>query len=176
MRSRTSTARRNAVVPGCLLALLLPVACAPAPEGATALPGPSASPAPAQAGTPEEEAALAAYTGMWDAVVTASHEGSGGSDALERHAVGGALALMTEALQGAVTAGADVSGEPVLAPEVLVESSDRAQVTDCLDDTSWGFASQPAAGVGPRLVEARLIHDGLAWRVSDLRIWEPGTC
>ncbi|WP_028649253.1 hypothetical protein [Nocardiopsis sp. CNT312] len=176
MRSRTSTVRRGAVVSGCLLVLLLPAACTLAPGGEPVLTEPSASPAPARAGTPEEEAVLAAYTGMWDAVVTASHEGTGGSDALERHAVGGALALMTEALQGAVTAGADVSGEPVLAPEALVESSDRAQVTDCLDDTSWGFASQPAVGVGPRLVEARLIHDGLAWRVSDLRIWEPGTC
>ncbi|RKS08303.1 hypothetical protein DFP74_3999 [Nocardiopsis sp. Huas11] len=82
---------------------------------------------------------------------------------------------MTQALRDARQTGGDVSGEPVLDPEVLIESSGSAQVTDCLDDSSWRLSAQ-SASAEPRRVDAGLVHDGLAWRVSDLRIWEPGTC
>ncbi|WP_304455292.1 hypothetical protein [Nocardiopsis sp. YSL2] len=174
MRSRVSTASRGAAAAGCLVALLLPTACATAAEDAPAVPelSPTASTGRAE---DEEAAALAAYTGMWEAVVTASHDGADRSAELERHAVDGALALMTQALEDAREAGSDISGEPVLDPEVVVESSDSAQVTDCLDDSSWRLSAQ-SAPAGPRRVDAGLVHDGLAWRVSDLRIWEPGTC
>ncbi|GAB2522288.1 hypothetical protein GCM10026982_56490 [Nocardiopsis aegyptia] len=165
-----STASRGAVAAGCLTALLLPTACATADGDAPAVPEPSSA-----AATDDEAAALAAYTGMWEAVVTASHDGTDGSAELERHAVDGALALMTQALEDARRTGSDVSGEPVLSPEVVIESSDTAQVTDCLDDSSWRLSAQ-SASAEPRRVDAGLVHDGLAWRVSDLRIWEPGTC
>ncbi|KOX13360.1 hypothetical protein [Nocardiopsis sp. NRRL B-16309] len=171
MRSRVSTAPRGAVAAGCLIALLLPTGCASAAEEAADAPDPS----PTASAADDEAAVLTAYTGMWEAVVTASHEGTGASAELERHAVDGALVLMTQALEDARRTGSDVSGEPALDPEVLIESTDRAQVTDCLDDSSWRLSAQ-AASAEPRRVDAVLVHDGLAWRVSDLRIWEPGTC
>ena len=171
MRSRISTAPRCAVVAGFLVALLLPTACAPAAEEAPAV----SEPSPTASAADDEAAALAAYTGMWEAVVTASHDGTDGSAELERHAVDGALDLMTQALEDAREAGSAASGEPVLDPEVLIGSSASAQVTDCLDDSSWRLSAQ-SAPAGPRRVDAGLVHDGLAWRVSDLRIWEPGTC
>lgn len=174
MRSRVSTAPRGALAAGCLIALLLPTACAPAAENEPAASEPSPAASTTQAAD-DEAAALAAYTGMWDAVVTASHDGTDGSADLERHAVDGAFALMTQALEDARRSGTDVSGEPVLDPEVLIESSDSAQVTDCLDDSSWRLSAQ-SASAEPRRVDAGLVHDGLAWRVSELRIWEPGTC
>lgn len=175
MRSTISTAGRRAVAVACLVVLVLPTACAPTAEETSAVTGAPPS-APEGAGA-DEAAALDAYTGMWEAVVTASHGGADGSEDLRRHAVGGALELMTEALEGAREAGTDVSGEPALDPSVRIESSDSAQVTDCLDDSSWRLTAGPApSGTGPRRVDAGLVHDGLAWRVSDLRIWEPGTC
>jgi hypothetical protein len=153
------------------VALILSTGCGAAPGESTEAPEPSPT---AQAAS-DEDAALAAYTGMWEAVVTASHEGTDGSAELERHAVDGALALMAQALEDARRAGSDVSGEPVLDPEVRIESSTSAQVTDCLDDSSWRLSAR-SASAEPRRVDAGLVHDGLAWRVSDLRIWEPGTC
>ncbi|NYH54488.1 hypothetical protein HNR06_004077 [Nocardiopsis arvandica] len=171
---RAGFARHRAAAAGCCAALALSAGCAAPGEGtseaaATALPS---SPSPSD----EEAAALAAYTGMWDVVVAASHEGGGVPSELEDHAVGGALALMSTALEGARTAGAQVTGEPVLDPSVAVEGPDLATVDDCLDDSGWNLGVGSSSGRGPRLVEATLIHDGLAWRVSDLRIWEAGSC
>lgn len=137
---------------------------------------PVAATPPAHPSSGEEEAVLAAYTGMWEAVADASHEGADESADLEEHAVGAALALMTDALRGARAEGAQVTGEPVLDPSVRIEDADRAEVTDCLDDSDWNLGAGASSQGGPRRVDAALIHDGLAWRVSDLRIWETGTC
>lgn len=176
---RNGAVRRVAAVVGCSAALVLAAGCA-APGNASSESGTAGAPAPPGPSDPprtdEETAALSAYTGMWDTVVAASHEGGEVPAELEDHAVGGALALMTAALDGARTAGAEVTGEPVLDPAVTVEGPDRATVDDCLDDSGWNLGVGSSSGQGPRLVEATLIHDGLAWRVSDLRIWEAGSC
>ena len=129
---------------------------------------PSASP------SGDEEIALAAYTGMWDAVVAASHGDEEASHTLDDHAVGGARELMRTALADAA-AGGGTEGEPVLDPDIEVESPERAVVDDCVDDSAWGTGGSEGAA-GPRRVDATLIHDGLAWRVSELRIWEAGSC
>lgn len=165
---------RAAAVAGCCAALALATGCASA-EDATPEAGAAAS-SPAPPSTEEEAAALAAYTGMWDTVVAASHEGGEVPPELRDYAVSGAYALMSAALEGSGSSGAQVTGEPVLAPVAEVEGPDTATVDDCLDDSSWNLGMGSASGQGPRLVEATLIHDGLAWRVSDLRIWEAGSC
>lgn len=122
----------------------------------------------------EEEAALAAYTGMWDAVVAASHGDEEASRALDDHAVGSARELMRTALAEAA-AGGETEGEPVLDPTIDVEGPERAVVDDCVDDSAWGTGGTGGTA-GARRVDATLIHDGLAWRVSELRIWEAGSC
>lgn len=129
---------------------------------------PSASPAG------EEEDALAAYTGMWDAVVAASHGDEEASRALDDHAVGSARELMRTALAEAA-AGGETEGEPALDPTIDVEGPERAVVDDCVDDSDWGTGGTKGTA-GARRVDATLIHDGLAWRVSELRIWEAGSC
>lgn len=171
---RTGFVRRVVATTGCCAVVALSAGCSSSeetPGEEPAAPSPSAPPA-----QEEDAAALAAYTGMWDAVVAASHEGGQAPAELEEHAVGGALALMTAALEGARASGAEVTGEPVLDPTVAVGGPDHATVDDCLDDSSWNLGVGSSPGAGPRRVEATLIHDGLAWRVSDLRIWEPGSC
>ncbi|MDE3721977.1 hypothetical protein PWG71_11305 [Nocardiopsis sp. N85] len=138
--------------------------------------GPSedAEPRPAASASGDEEAALAAYTGMWDAVVAASQGDEDASRALDDHAVDGARELMRAALADAAAGGA-TEGEPVLDPTVSVESPERAIVDDCVDDSAWGTGGAGGTAA-PRRVDATLIHDGLAWRVSELRIWEAGSC
>ncbi|WP_150244342.1 hypothetical protein [Nocardiopsis quinghaiensis] len=169
---RAVRARSWTAVAGCCAALALSAGCAASGDGVQAATPPPPEPSPSD----EEAAALAAYTGMWDTVVAASHEGGGVPADLEDHAAGGALVLMSTALEGARAAGAKVTGEPVLDPSVEVGGSDRATVDDCLDDSDWNLGVGSSTGEGPRRVEATLIHDGLAWRVSDLRIWEAGSC
>ncbi|CAL9378186.1 hypothetical protein SUDANB121_01008 [Nocardiopsis dassonvillei] len=132
------------------------------------------SPRPSAAPTGDEDAALAAYTGMWDAVVAASHGDGDASRALDDHAVGAARELMRTALDEAAAGGA-AQGEPVLEPSVTVESPELAVVDDCVDDSAWRTGGT-AGTEGRRRVDATLIHDGLAWRVSELRIWEAGSC
>ena len=170
---RNGAVRRAAAAAGCCVALALAAGCASSEDAASeagAAPSPSTTPS-----SDEEGAALAAYTGMWDTVVAASHEGGEVPPELQDYAVGGAYALMSAALEGAGSGG-QVTGEPVLAPVAEVEGPDSATVDDCLDDSSWNLGMGSSSGQGPRLVEATLIHDGLAWRVSDLRIWEAGSC
>ncbi|GAA4956805.1 hypothetical protein GCM10023224_48330 [Streptomonospora halophila] len=174
-RSSPGTADILRAVVGCAASVLLAAGCAAGPgastgSGASASPGASAAP-PA---TDREQAALDAYTAMWEEAAAASHQGGGDTGELDRYATGAALLLLSEALAGAD--GTEVTGEPVLDPEVEIESKDRASVTDCLDDSGWNLGAGPATAAGPRKVEAGLVHDGLVWRVSEMRIWEPGTC
>ncbi|MEU0491500.1 hypothetical protein ABZ249_19895 [Nocardiopsis sp. NPDC006139] len=154
-------------------ALLAAVGCS-APAAETDGAGTEPRPAPTAAAGGDEEAALAAYTGMWDAVVAASHGDEEASRALDDHAVGAAREIMRTALDEAA-AGGNAEGEPVLDPAVTVESPELAVVADCVDDSAWRTGGS-AGTAGPRKVDATLIHDGLAWRVSELRIWEAGSC
>ncbi|MEU0242338.1 hypothetical protein ABZ234_32060 [Nocardiopsis sp. NPDC006198] len=176
----TTAARRDvavlraAAVAGCCAALVLATGCASSEDAGSEAGAATSSPPPPA--NEEEAAALDAYTGMWDTVVAASHEGGEVPPELQDYAVGGAYALMSAALEGAGASSGQVTGEPVLAPVAEVEGPDSATVEDCLDDSAWNLGMGSSPGQGPRLVEATLIHDGLAWRVSDLRIWEAGSC
>lgn len=132
-----------------------------------------------------EEAAVEAYESMWDVVVEASHAGDPDPEALEQFASGDALALMRQTLQGAAEDEADVEGEPFLDPEVVEaspeEEPDTVVLLDCADGSQWmeeasEDADESATPSGKREIDATVINDGLSWRVSELRIWEPGTC
>ncbi|WP_444963389.1 hypothetical protein [Nocardiopsis sp. M1B1] len=177
---RTGAVPRAAAIAGFCAVFALTAGCSSSGSGVSegAVSGAEAAPSsPAAPSGDEEAAALAAYTGMWDTVVAASHEGGEVPSELRDYAVGGAYALMSAALEGARTSGAQVTGEPVLQPVAAVEGPDSATVEDCLDDSGWNLGmGGSSSGQGPRLVEATLVHDGLAWRVSDLRIWEAGSC
>ncbi len=170
--ARRSPARRRVAVSACCAVLALAVGCASSTEETADPPEPE----PSDSTLAEEEAVLTAYTGMWDTVVAASHEGGEVPPELGDYAVGGAHALMSAALDGARATGAQVTGEPELDPVAEVEGPASATVDDCLDDSTWNLGMGAPSGQGPRLIEATLIHDGLAWRVSDLRIWEAATC
>ncbi|MFC7326855.1 hypothetical protein [Marinactinospora rubrisoli] len=164
-----SSAGRRTTAVGCAAVLLLTAGCGGSSDSATdPAATPAASPAPAT-----EEAAVQAYTDMWDIVVAASHEGDADPDGLDRHATGDALILMRHALEGA--ADAEVTGEPVLNPRTELTEPDQVEITDCVDDSTWNIGGG-AGGAGQRRVDAAVTHDGLVWRVSELRIWEPGTC
>ncbi|WP_306370465.1 hypothetical protein [Nocardiopsis sp. CC223A] len=153
---------------------LLAVAGCSEPAAGTDGAAAETEPPPAATAAGDEDAALAAYTGMWDAVVAASHGDQDASRALDDHAVGAAREIMRTALDEAA-AGGTAEGEPVLAPTVTVESPELAVVADCVDDSAWRTGGATGTA-GPRKVDATLIHDGLAWRVSELRIWEAGSC
>ncbi|WP_239648829.1 hypothetical protein [Nocardiopsis chromatogenes] len=123
---------------------------------------------------------MGAYTDMWNVVVEASHSGDPDPEELADHASGDALELMRQTLQGASDDGVTVVGEPLLSPEVTESSEREVTILDCVDDSEWveqGEASSSAeAEPGPRKVDATVSNDGLVWRVSELRIWEQGSC
>ena len=146
---------------------------APAPEESSAPPSPEDA---------AEESALEAYAGMWAAVVEASHEGETDPDDLENYASGEALALMRHGLESAGDDGA-FEGEPDLNPEVVErepqENPETVELIDCADGAEWtGGESSPSdePPTGTRQIDATVTDDGLAWRVSELRIWEQGSC
>ncbi|GAA4935912.1 hypothetical protein GCM10023224_15880 [Streptomonospora halophila] len=124
---------------------------------------------------------------MWDVVVEASHNSDPDPANLDRYATGDALALMRQTLRSANDDDVTVVGEPVLDPEVTdispQKAPDTVTILDCVDDSGWteeesGAQSEsPDPGEDqPRKVDATVRHDGLTWQVSQLRIWEQGTC
>lgn len=157
--------------------------CSGEEGGATPAPEPSvtsSSPSPSV-----EDTALGVYERMWEVVVEASHAGDPDPPELETYASGDALALMKQTLEGAAEDQADVGGEPELDPEVVEVSPDAnpnsVTILDCADGSDWveRDASGTVDGEGPsgsRQIDAVVTNEGLSWRVSELRIWEPGTC
>lgn len=152
-------------------------------EGGTT--APPAEPSGTPSSPTAEDMALEAYEQMWGVVVEASHEGEADPPDLEVYASGDALALMRQTLEGAVEDQAEVTGEPVLDPEVVGVSpeADPNSVTilDCADGSDWMEEAETGTEdaedpSGSRQIDATVNHDGLSWRVSELRIWEPGTC
>ncbi|MBE2997186.1 hypothetical protein IDM40_00505 [Nocardiopsis sp. HNM0947] len=154
-------------------------ACTAEEEPAPAPEEPSEPPSPEEAA---EQSALEAYEGMWEIVVEASHDGNPDPDELENYASGDALALMRHGLESAEDDGA-FEGEPDLNPEVVErepqENPETVELIDCADGAEWtGSESSPSddASAGTRQIDATVTDDGLAWRVSELRIWEQGSC
>ena len=154
-------------------------ACTAEEEPAPAPEEPPDTPSPEEAA---EASALEAYEGMWNVVVEASHEGERDPNELGNYASGDALALMRQTLETAADEPDGFQGEPVLNPEVVeldpAEEPETAELLDCVEGDEWtGIDASPeSADPGTRQVDATVEDDGLAWRVSELRIWEPGSC
>lgn len=141
-------------------------------------PEPAPSPTESVQETTPQDSAVEVYHGMWDVVVEASHAGDPDPAELQEYASGQALELMRQTLEGAAEEQAEVEGEPVLNPEVVDSTADTVTILDCADGSDWVESdSESEVGEGGRReIDATVTHDGLSWRVSELRIWEPGTC
>ncbi|GAA1109894.1 hypothetical protein NE857_32365 [Nocardiopsis exhalans] len=139
------------------------------------------TPSPTFASEEPEAAALEAYEAMWGVVIEASHEGDADPPELKLYSSGEALALMLSTLEGAAEDQAVVTGEPVLSPQVVDASDDEVTLLDCMDSSDWiesdeGGEQEASPSGGLRKVDAQVAHDGLVWKVVDLRIWEIGSC
>ncbi|MBB6174941.1 hypothetical protein HNR23_005001 [Nocardiopsis mwathae] len=150
------------------------------------LPTSEPSPAPSEAEPSAEEAALEAYEGMWSVVVEISRTTEADSSDLDRFAEGQALELAQHGLGAESDENVVARGAPTFSPEVvsLDEREESAEIEDCMDSSEWlredadtgELAEEAPDGPILRKIEATADYDGLAWRVSSLRIFEQGTC
>ena len=150
-------------------------------------PDPGASEPTDHSAAPEEtaeHAALETYESMWDVLVEESHRAEPDYSGLELYASGDAFALVRHGLGAETEDGVVSRGEPTFSPEVVADEEDRAEIEDCMDSTAWlredsetGELVEPSPE-GPllRRVDATVTFDGLSWKVTDLQIWEIGSC
>ncbi|WP_435107141.1 hypothetical protein [Nocardiopsis synnemataformans] len=131
-----------------------------------------------------EEAALEAYESMWSVLVEESHHVDPDYSDLELYASGDALALVEHGLNAEAEDGFVSRGEPTFSPEAAADDDELVTIEDCMDSTSWlredgetGELVEPSPE-DPilRQVDATVDFDGLSWKVTDLRIWESGSC
>ncbi|WP_146165669.1 hypothetical protein [Murinocardiopsis flavida] len=152
----------------------------------SASPAPSGNPSPSKSTLSTEDAALEAYEGMWSIVVENSHTTEPDVTDLDRFAKGEALELAKHGLGAESGENVIARGEPEFSPEVtsVDEKNDSAEIKDCLDSTNWLredadtgelIEEEPTSPIR-RTVEATADYDGLTWRISQLRIFEQGSC
>ncbi|WP_159944000.1 MULTISPECIES: hypothetical protein [unclassified Nocardiopsis] len=166
---------------GVLLVGALVVGCTPSESEPD--PRPSAPPEPTEQ-APPEDLALEAYTSMWDVLVEEARKPEPDYSQLELYASGDALALVEHGLVAEGDEGVIARGEPTFSPEVVSAEDTHVEIEDCMDSTSWlredaesGELVEPSPETPVlRRVDAGVSFDGLSWRVSDLRIWEIGSC
>jgi len=123
---------------------------------------------------------------MWDVVVEQSRTTKPDYSELERYAEGDALALAEHGLGEESEEGVVSRGEPVFSPEVIEHDggAEEVELRDCVDSSGWQredaetgeLIDEPPEEPIERRIDATVSNDGLAWRVSDLRIWEVGSC
>ncbi|MEV6461498.1 hypothetical protein AB0M66_23045 [Streptomyces albidoflavus] len=118
-----------------------PKEAAPDANGA---PSPSASSPPASASSDpksaEEQAALAAYQGMWRAHAVAVQKASEKGTRIEDYASGEALATIRQDIRTMREAGTRANGKLGHEPKAKVDlksSPPTATITDCLDLKDW---------------------------------------
>lgn len=151
-------------------------ASSPVPSSSAASPADEAS-----------EAALAAYTGMWDDMVEAAKTSNWKDPNLGRHATKDALRVITGLLYADHKNGVVTKGRPTYDPEVSSVKPKTAPktvlVSDCGDDSRWlkywkksGKPVDDEPG-GRRQItaEVKLQTDG-NWRVTRFAVQGVGTC
>lgn len=145
---------------------------------------PAEEPSPSETPVSPEDEALDAYASMWGVLVEESHHVEPDHSDLELYAVGDALALVQHGLGEEAEDGVISRGEPTFSPEVVTNEEDHVTLEDCMDSTTWlredsetGELMEPSPE-DPllRRVDATVTFDGLAWKVTDLQIWEIGSC
>ncbi|MFY1632348.1 hypothetical protein ACN27F_03515 [Solwaraspora sp. WMMB335] len=132
-----------------------------------------------------ERDVLAAYRGMWDALVEAGKVSDPDAPDLREHAIDQALTLIVSALYINREQGEIILGELVLDPEVTAltpaEEPTRATVLDCVNDENWleykasGGLANDVPG-GRHRTTATVDRTAEGWRVSWLIVEEAGTC
>nr|WP_227457245.1 hypothetical protein [Micromonospora purpureochromogenes] len=172
-----------------MAALLTVGGCADAgPSDGRQTPQPPVS-APAQdARGSAEEAALAAYRGMWQAYAKAGLTANPDEPDLARFASGNALKTLKNGLASYRSKGQVLKGEYALNPQAAQVSLASASatvtvtVTDCIDDTKflvYKTSGEPINDVpgGRRAARATVTDLGAeGWKVASFGVQGPGTC
>ncbi|MFI7208442.1 hypothetical protein [Micromonospora aurantiaca (nom. illeg.)] len=133
-----------------------------------------------------DEAALAAYRGMWQAYAKAGLAANPDEPELARHATGQALSTLKTGLAKLRKDGEVIKGEYESDPHVVPASPSTEPVTvsvqDCLDTTRFltykaatGALADDVPG-GKRAVRATVVRDGDGWKVSSFGVQAVGTC
>lgn len=133
-----------------------------------------------------EQAALAAYRGMWDAFVKAGRTSNPDEPDLRRYADGDALRLIVSSLygnreQGKITLG-EISADPKIARLNLQDAPTEATVSDCVDDTKWlvhRTTGEPVTGGQPggrHRNTAVVKKTNGTWKVTSFTLLRIGTC
>jgi hypothetical protein len=151
----------------------------PAPSASTTS---SPSPAPSVVAAAD---AVAAYRGMWKAVVAASMVPDPDAPDLRRYATGDALKLIVGNLVIDRDQGKVVKGDVVLNPTVTAlepaERPTQATIADCVDATNWleykksGGLWNDEPGAKHHNTATVKFADGV-WKVSSFTLEKGGTC
>ncbi|MDG4803618.1 hypothetical protein [Micromonospora sp. WMMD980] len=152
-------------------------------------PPPTPTPARQSDGSPDasrEEAALAAYRGMWQAYAKAGRTADPNEPELVRFAGGDALATLKKGLSSYRSKGQILKGryssEPRIAQKSLTSSPLSVTVTDCVDDTHflvYTASGKPINDVpgGRRATRATVTDLGAqGWKVATFAVQGVGTC
>ncbi|KOX23889.1 hypothetical protein ADL05_01805 [Nocardiopsis sp. NRRL B-16309] len=121
---------------------------------------------------------------MWGVLVEESRNSHPDYSELEQYAQGDALELVEHGVGAEAEEGVVAQGEPVFSPDVVSAEDTRVEIEDCMDSTGWlrvDIESGELVEPSPeepifRQIDAGVSFDGLTWRVSELRIWEIGSC
>jgi hypothetical protein len=137
---------------------------------------------------PQEAAkrdAMAAYRGMWSALVDASRTSDPDAPDLRKYTQGQALKLIVSGLYTNHSQGKIAKGNVVLHPQVtgVSPASDPTQVSvsDCVDATNW-LEYKASGGLwndepgGKHLASAVVKRTNNSWRVDSLSSKDKGTC
>ncbi len=180
---------RWARLAGLPIGLCLAAAVGACDGGKPAGDSPSATSASAPGQGPRgsvDEAALAAYRGMWQAYAKAGLTANPDEPGLARHATGQALSTLKTGLAKLRKDGEVIKGEYESDPRVVAASPSTEPLTvsvqDCLDTTRF-LTYKAATGAladdipgGNRAVRATVVRDGDSWTVSSFGVQAVGTC
>ncbi|MGW9205681.1 hypothetical protein ACWGR4_01655 [Embleya sp. NPDC055664] len=128
------------------------------------------------------QAAVAAYRGMWDAVVRAKATSDAQSPELRRFASGQALQYFVLTTQDDREHGLVAKGDVKISPRVISTSPTRVSITDCVDASAWlrhrvvdGQLKDDTPG-GHHKGEASVVLTDGRWLVEQLTLGGVGTC
>ena len=156
---------------------------APAPKPSTLPNATAAQPGPVEQA---QQAALAAYTGMWTDYANASLTADYKDQRLTKHATNAALGEMVRSLYRMQQQGIVSKGAPTMAPTIVdatpANVPTQVDIKDCASDVHWlqyvtatGRLRDSVPG-GNRLVTARVEKQGGLWRVTNYQVRAVGSC
>lgn len=141
----------------------------------------SPTPGASMSSTGTEDAAVAAYRGMWAAFAEAAKTSDPDAPDIRRYASGNALKLIVGGLVTNRSQGKVVKGDLVLNPKATVVSPTEETILDCVDATRWleyranGELWDDKPG-GKHRTTATVENVGGTWKVSTFNLEGTGTC